>query len=74
MNKQEAIALLGDSVTDAAREIGITVQALSQWPELLPSRLVDRVQAALWRKHQKSQVVRATKSSPRKVADQKQGA
>lgn len=52
MNKETAIKLLGGSVAEAARAIGISAQALSQWPDQLPSRLVDRVQAALWRKSQ----------------------
>ena len=51
MNKQDAIQLLGGSVALAAEAIGIKSQAISQWPEELPPRLVDRVQAALWRKH-----------------------
>ena len=49
MNKQDAIQLLGGSVALAAEAIGIKSQAISQWPEELPPRLVDRVQAALWR-------------------------
>lgn len=50
MTKTEAIDLLGGSVAKAAEAIGINSQAISQWPALLPARLVDRVQAALYRK------------------------
>jgi hypothetical protein len=50
MNKQEAIDLLGGSVTAAAEAIGITPSAVSQWPEVLPDRIADRVRAALWRR------------------------
>jgi DNA-binding transcriptional regulator YdaS (Cro superfamily) len=50
MNKQEAIDLLGGSVTAAAEAIGITPSAVSQWPEVLPDRVADRVHAALWRR------------------------
>ncbi|MGE5452454.1 MAG: hypothetical protein ACM3VZ_11510 [Acidobacteriota bacterium] len=50
MTKNEAIKQLGRTATEAAAAIGITAQALSQWPEVLPQRLIDRVQAALWRK------------------------
>ncbi len=51
MTKTEAIELLG-GVTNAAREIGVTASAISQWPDMLPQRLVDRVQAALYRRKQ----------------------
>lgn len=49
MTKTEAITLLGGSVAKAAEAIGINSQAISQWPSELPARLIDRVQAALWR-------------------------
>lgn len=52
MKKHDAIDLLGGSVAMAAEAIGIKSQAISQWPEQLPPRLVDRVQAALWRLQQ----------------------
>lgn len=53
MTKTEAIKLLGGSVGAAAREIGVTPGAISLWPEDLPPRLADRVQAALWRREQR---------------------
>ena len=49
MKKDEAIHQLGGSITAAAKAIGVTYQAVNQWPEVLPQRIVDRVQAALWR-------------------------
>jgi transcriptional repressor of cell division inhibition gene dicB len=49
MLKTEAIALLGGSVGAAAAAIGVTYQAVDKWPEVLPQRIADRVQAALWR-------------------------
>ncbi len=51
MNKSEAIKLLGGTHASAAAEIGISPQAVSGWPDELPARIVDRVQAALWRRH-----------------------
>jgi transcriptional repressor of cell division inhibition gene dicB len=51
MDKKLAIELLGGTVTLAAKAIGINAQAISQWPDVLPPRIADRVQAALWRKH-----------------------
>lgn len=51
MLKQRAIDLLGGTVTAAAEAIGVSPSAVSQWPEALPSRIADRVLAALARKH-----------------------
>lgn len=42
--------MLGGTVTAAAAAIGITPQAVTQWPEELPARIADRVYAALARK------------------------
>lgn len=53
MNKAHAIAILGGTVTAAAQEIGVTPSAVTQWPDELPPRLVDRVQAAMWRMQQR---------------------
>lgn len=50
MRKSEAIQLLGGTVAAAAREIGISPQAVGQWPEELTVAIRDRVQAALWRR------------------------
>ncbi len=50
MRKSEAILALGGSIAAAAREIGITPQAVGQWPDELPPAIRDRVQAALWRR------------------------
>ena len=52
MDKDEAIRLLGGSHKAAAEAVGVTVQAVSQWPEQLPRRIADRIAAALWRKSQ----------------------
>ena len=51
MTKNEAIALLGGTPTEVAKRIGITPQAVSQWPEHLPRVVEDRVVAALARQH-----------------------
>lgn len=50
MKKSEAIQALGGTVTSAAREVGITPQAVGQWPDELPPAIRDRVQAALYRR------------------------
>ena len=50
MNKAEAIKLLGGTLTAAASEIGISPQAVNDWPEVLPPRIADRVLAALYRR------------------------
>lgn len=49
MTKAEAIQLLGGSISAAAASIGVTYQAVDKWPDELPQRIVDRVQAAQWR-------------------------
>lgn len=60
MNKSEAIALLGGTTKLAADAIGISAQAVSLWPEELPPRIADRVQAALWRMQQGQQAAPTT--------------
>lgn len=52
MLKVEAIKLLGGSVSAAADAVGVSYQAIGKWPEVLPARIADRVQAALWRMQQ----------------------
>jgi len=47
MKKSRALELLGGTVASAAEAIGISSAAVSQWPEELPDRIVDRVIAAL---------------------------
>jgi len=64
VTKDEAITLLGGSPSAAAAAIGITPSAVSQWPELLPPRLVDRVQAALWRRNVGAAAPAAHTSAP----------
>lgn len=49
MTKDQAIKLLGGTPSKAADAIGVTVSAVSQWPEELTPAIRDRVQAALWR-------------------------
>lgn len=51
MQKAKAIDLLGGTVSAAAEAVGVTYQAVDKWPDELPPRIVDRVQAALARKH-----------------------
>jgi hypothetical protein len=48
--KQTAIDLLGGTVAAAAKEVGVTHQAIAKWPDVLPPRIVDRVHAAIARK------------------------
>ena len=50
MRKDEAIAVLGGTISAAADAIGVSYQAIVKWPDELPPRLRDRVQAALWRR------------------------
>lgn len=59
MKKQEAIDLLGGSVSTAAHLVGISYQAVRKWPDPLPPRIADRVLAALARQSQSKAVKRA---------------
>ena len=49
MTKTEAIRMFG-TATRLARAIGITPQAVYQWPEVLTPALNDRVMAAMMRR------------------------
>ena len=49
MRKAKAIELLGGTTALAAEAVGVTYQAVDKWPDPLPPRIEDRVQAALWR-------------------------
>lgn len=51
MKKSRAIELLGGTVTAAAKAVGVTPSAITQWPDELPERIADRVLAALAREH-----------------------
>lgn len=50
MLKTEAIELLGGSISAAADAIGISYQAVNQWPDELTDAIRDRVQAVMWRR------------------------
>ena len=52
MEKTEAFALLGKTAVEVAHKVGVTPQAVSAWPDTLPDRIRDRVQAAVWRAEQ----------------------
>ena len=54
MLKTKAIELLGGTISAAAKAIGVSYQAVDKWPDVLPDRIVDRVQAALWRMSQQA--------------------
>ena len=68
MNKAKAIELLGGTVASAAEAIGVTVQAVSQWPDPLPDRIADRVLAALARKHLAPEIIGAERPAPIETA------
>ncbi|MFW8567040.1 hypothetical protein [Orrella sp. 11846] len=46
MKKDEAIKILGGSISSAANAVGISYQAVAKWPEKLSPRIADRVIAA----------------------------
>lgn len=49
LSREQAIALFG-SISAAATAIGVSYQAVNQWPDLLPVRIADRVIAACVRR------------------------
>jgi hypothetical protein len=53
MDKRTALHMMGGTLADAARELGITSSAISQWPDEgpLPESAENRVLAWLARKH-----------------------
>jgi len=64
MLKERAIELLGGTVGDAAKEIGVTYQAIDKWPPVLSRRIADRVLAALARKHLPADLIGDESRSP----------
>ncbi len=70
MLKTKAIELLGGTPAAASVAIGVTVQAISQWPDELPSRISDRVLAALARKHLPAELL-GTEGAPEAPAEAK---
>lgn len=68
MLKSEAIRLLGGTNTLAAEAIGITQSAVSQWPDVLPDSIADRVVAALARKHLPPEMIGGQAAAPEAAA------
>ncbi|MBV7418459.1 Cro/Cl family transcriptional regulator [Comamonas sp. CMM03] len=54
MKKSDCIEILGGTPGLAAAAIGVSPQAVSDWPDVLPPRISDRVLAAWARKHVQS--------------------
>lgn len=47
MKKENAINILGGSISLAAKKIGISYQAVAKWPDELTPAIADRVIAAV---------------------------
>jgi hypothetical protein len=45
MKKQTAIYFLGGTISNAARTLGISRQAVHQWPDPVPQAVADRILA-----------------------------
>jgi hypothetical protein len=66
MLKTTAIDLLGGKVSTAAKALGVTHSAISQWPEVLTTPMEGRVLVALTRQAQgiKQEPVRSVTARP----------
>ena len=66
MRKEEALNLFGN-VTQLANAVGVSLQAISSWPEVLTDRIADRVIAAGVRtgKDQRKLRILAQRSGPK---------
>lgn len=64
MLKTRAIELLGGTVSEAAKQVGVTYQAVVKWPDVLPPRIADRVLAALARKHLSKSLLKSVDEAP----------
>lgn len=69
MEKSEAIKSLGGTVKVAAAMVGVSEAAVYMWPDPLPDRIRDRVQAALWRREQSLKQVARHAEGIASVAD-----
>jgi hypothetical protein len=62
MTKLEALSMLSDSenlqtsIREAADKVGITYQAVAQWPDVLTASIEDRVVAAWFRQNQRKAI------------------
>lgn len=68
MEKRKAIELLGGTTRSAADAIGISYQAVKDWPDVLTPRIADRVEAACARKRVTESVLRGTAQSEKAAA------
>lgn len=64
MRKLKAIELLGGTTASAAKEIGVSYQAVDKWPDELPARIADRVLAVLARKHLPAKFMEGLENRP----------
>lgn len=70
MLKSKAIRLLGGSPSAAADAVGVSSSAVSQWPDVLPARIADRVLAALARRHLPPELLAGDAEAPPSAASQ----
>lgn len=64
MKKQQAIELLGGTITLAAQKVGVSYHAVNKWPAILTPRISDRVVAALARQQQAGAATAAPSHAP----------
>lgn len=70
MRKETALRLLGGKPAAAAKSVGVSVQAINQWPDVLPRRIEDRVLAVLARKHLPAEILADAEPNPVELEQQ----
>jgi len=70
MRKETALRLLGGKPAAAAKSVGVSVQAINQWPDVLPRRIEDRVLAVLARQHLPAEILADAEPTAAELAPQ----
>lgn len=59
MKKSQAIQQLGGTASIAARKLGMTRQAVSQWPKVLTPRILERIEPVLLEEAKKREALKS---------------
>ena len=62
MKKTYALKKLGGNMQNAANELGVTIQAVYQWPDPLTERIKERVAEAVLKKIKREKAAKSRKA------------